>query len=192
MRILFSLTSLLAVVGLGAGCDSRSPQPNDDAARTAAAPQQKTAPSAGCGGRLVFGDSVGPIRLGMSLDELRRPCPIGRETAVPTAYGQAERRLSVLLGPDTAVVTIHISCVRGLSTLRVLLARPLLVGYGVAWGLLVQSPSQRGLTFRIAGRYPDHPGPVKYSATMARVPLTAVVDRIRIDGCERDEDARFS
>ncbi|HZI42176.1 MAG TPA: hypothetical protein VFD67_10750 [Gemmatimonadaceae bacterium] len=209
MIILFSLTSLLAVVGLGAGCDSRSPrQPNDDAARTAAAPQQKTAPSAGCGGRLVFGDSVGPIRLGMSLDALRRACPIVHDTTVPTAYGPAERRLSVLLGPDTAVVTIHIGRVGeillasgafhttdsvGIGTpLRVLLARPLVEGYGVAGELLVQTPSECGLTFGIAGRYPDLPDRVKDSATMARVPLTAVVDRIRIDGCERDEDARFS
>src|SRR5204862_7702676 len=43
-----------------------------------------------------------------------------------------------------------------------------------------------------AGHFPDLPNGVKDSATLARVPPTAVVDRIRIDGCERDDEARFS
>jgi hypothetical protein len=207
MKILSSHTLLLAIVWLTAGCESRSPRtPNDHAAPTSG--PERTAASAGCASRLVFGDSVGPIHLGMSLDALRRACPIVRDTTVPTAYGPAERRLSVLLGADTAVVTIHIGRVGEilltsgafhtadsvgiLTPLRVMLARPLVKGYGVAGQLLLQVPSECGLTFGIAGQYPDLPDGLKDLATMARVPPTAVVDRIRIDGCERDEDEQVS
>ena len=205
-RILSRLAPLLAIAGLVAGCDPR--KPNDRAARTSAAPAEKTSASADCAGRLAFGDSVGPIRLGMSLDALRRACSIVHDTTVPAADGSPERHLSVLLGADTAVVTMHIGRVReillasgsfqtadsvGIGTpLRALLARHA-KGYGVAGQLLVQTPSECGLTFGIAGHYPDLPDGAKDSAAVAaRVPLTAVVDRIRIDGCERDEEGPVS
>jgi len=100
------LTPLLVIVALSTGCDPR--MPNDRAARTAASPDEKLAASAGCAERLVFGNGVGPVRLGMSLDALRRACPIVRDTTVPSDHGPAERRLSVLLGADTAVVTFGI------------------------------------------------------------------------------------
>lgn len=206
MRVLSRLTQVLAIVAISAGCDPRAP--NDHAVRRAASPEEKMAAHANCAERLVFGDSVGPIRLGMALDALRRACPIVRDTTVRSAYGPAERHLSVLLGADTAVVTVGIGRVHeillasgrfhtadsiGIGTpLRVLLARPLVKGYGVAGQLLLQTPSECGLTFGIAGHYPDLPDGVKDSAAVARVPLTAVVDRIRIDGCERDEDKQFS
>lgn len=206
MADLSRLTPLFVIAALSAGCNERTP--NDRAAQTSAAPEQKPAASASCAARLVFGDSVGPIRLGMALDPLRRACPIVHDTTVPAAIGPAERQLSVLLGADTAVVTMHIGRVYeilltsgafqtadsvGIGTpLRVLLARPLVKGYGVGGQLLVQSPSECGLTFGIAGHYPDLPDGKKDSATLARVPPTAVVDRIRIDGCERDEDMQFS
>jgi hypothetical protein len=204
-RILSRLSPLLAIAALVAGCDPR--KPNDGPARTSAAPEEKNSGSAGCAGRLVFGDSVGPIHLGMALAALRRACSIVHDTTVPAANGPPERHLSVLLGADTAVVTMHIGRVGeillaggsfqtadsvGIGTpLRALLARQV-KGYGVAGRLLVQTPSECGLTFGIAGHYPDLPDGLKDSATIARAPLTAVVDRIRIDGCERNEDRQFS
>jgi hypothetical protein len=208
MRILTRVPPLLAIAAFAIGCDSR--KPNDGAARTSAATEEKISPSARCGaGPLVSGDSVGPIHLGMALDALRRACAIVHDTTVAATYagGPPERHLSVLLGADTAVVTMGIGRVReillasgkfqtadsvGIGTpLRVLLARQA-KGYGVAGQLLVQMPSECGLTFGIAGRYPDLPDGAKDSAAVARVPLTAAVDRIRIDGCERDEGERFS
>ena len=199
------LVPLLAIAALSAGCDLR--KPNDGDARTSAAPEGKTSASANCAAKRVFGDSVGPIRLGMALDALRRACSIVHDTTLPAASGPPERHLSVLLGADTAVVTMHIGRVGeillasgkfqtadsvGIGTpLRVLLARQV-KGYGVAGQLLVQTPSECGLTFGIAGHYPDLPDGVKDSAMVARVPLTAVVDRIRIDGCERDDEGRVS
>src|SRR5206468_6722768 len=76
--------------------------------------------------------------------------------------------------------------------LRVLLARHLAKGYGVGGQLLVQTPSECGLTFGVAGQYLNLANGVKNSAMVASVPLTAVVDRIRIDGCERDEEGEVS
>ena len=220
MRMLSSATLLLAIVVLSAGCDSRAPRsPNDSVARTSAAPEQRTAPapavparetapSASCTDRLVTGEGVGPIRLGMALDPLRRACPIVRDTMMPTPYGPAERVLSVLLGADTAMVTMHIGRVYeilltsgafhtadsvGIGTpLRVLLASHLVKGYGAAGQLLVTTPAECGLAFGIAGQYADLPNGVKDSATLARVPPTAAVNGIRIDGCERDEDRQFA
>jgi len=166
------------------------------------------AAGADCSDRLVFGDSVGPIRLGMAVDALRRACPIVRDSTVPSLHAPPERHLSVLLGADTAVVSVGIGRVHeillasgtfhtadsiGMGTpLRVLLARDHIEGFGVAGQLLVQTPSECGLTFGIAGHYPDLPDGAKDSAAVARVPLTAVVDRIRIDGCERDEDKQWA
>lgn len=203
--MLSRLTQLLAIVALCASCDAR--KPNDRAAQTRT-PEHKTATSADCAERLVFGDNVGPIHLGMAVDALRRACPIVPDTTVRPLPGSAERHLSVLLGADTAVVSVGIGRVHeillasgtfhtadsiGIGTpLRVLLARDHIEGFGVAGHLLVQTPSECGLTFGIAGHYPDLPDGAKDSATLARVPLTAVVDRIRIDGCERDEDKQFA
>lgn len=191
-------------MALSAGCDSRARRaPNDTVARTSVAPTS-TAATASCAGQVVFGDRVGPIHLGMSLDALQRVCAIVRDTTVPVVSGPAERRVSVLLGSDTAVVALRISRVQeilltsgsfrtadsiGIGTpLRVLLARDSVKGYGTGGQLLVSSPSECGLTFGIAGRYPDLPDGAKDSATVARVPQSAVVDRVRIDGCESDDE----
>jgi hypothetical protein len=144
----------------------------------------------------------------MALDSLRRACPILHDTSVPSPYGPAERHVTVLLGADTAVVTVGIGRVYGIllasgafttsdsigigTPLRRLLSRPRIKGYGVAGQLLVETPTACGLIFGIAGRYPDLPDGRKDSATIARVPESAVVDRIRVDGCERDEDEQLA
>lgn len=201
-------TSLLVIAALGAGCDSRPPRtPNDTVARAAAAPTRPAANSR-CTGQVVCADGVGPIRLGMSLDSLQRVSTIVHDTTVPNPHGPAERHLSVLLGGDTALITVGGGRVGeilltggtfrtadsiGIGTpLRVLLARDSVKGYGVAGQLLVSMPSECGFAFGIAGHYPDLPDGRKEITTLAAVPQTAVVDRIRIDGCERDEDAPFS
>src|SRR5436305_9530483 len=108
MRIRSTLKWLVAIAALSTGCDSRAPRaPEASIARTSAALPQ-TATSASCAARLVSGDSVGPIHIGMALDALRRACPIVRDTTVPAAYGPPERHVSALLGGDTAVVTMQI------------------------------------------------------------------------------------
>lgn len=199
------LAPLIAALALGAGCTSRDAPPRPPAAvapgRTAAS--VPGAPSADCAGRTVTGDSVGHVRIGMALDVLRRMCPVVHDTTAQLGGNLPnERRVSFLIGPDTAVALVRFGRIwevtltgtgfrtadsLGVGTpLRRLLAFPGVRGYGLD-ELLVATPTRCGLTFGIAGQYAGE-APGRDSTTLARKPADAVVDRVRIDGCERDDE----
>jgi hypothetical protein len=200
------LVFLSAALALGAGCTSRDARP---AASTAISTTATATSSAGCTGRLVTGEGVGPIRIFASLDSIRQICPIVRDTTVQASVGlAAERLVSVLMGADTAVVGVrrgrvvqilltsaHFATADSIgvgTTLARLLRFARGKGYGVGGDLLIATPTKCGLTFGMTGRYADLPDGLKDSTTLNRVPATATVNRIRIDGCERDEVADLS
>ena len=204
------LLALFATLTLGAGCVSgEKEQPNPRGAASSIRAATKETPSADCTSRLVTGDGVGPIRIDASLDSIRRICPMVRDTtAPPNVNFPNERLVSVSLGADTAVVSLRRGRVKeillvsgkfatadsiGVGTpLRRLLGLPQAKGYGRAGDLLMVTPSKCGLRFGIAGRFDDLPDGAKDSVMLVKVPPTAIVDRILIDGCEHDRSEDFA
>lgn len=162
-----------------------------------------TPSSADCAAGTLTGDSVGHVRIGMALDVLRRMCRVVRDTTVQRgSTSPSERRVSFLIGVDTAVAVVSAGRIWDVSLtgpafrtvdslgvgtpLRRLLAFQGVRGYGVD-ELLVATPARCGLTFGIAGHYADLP-PKRDSATLAALPRDAIVDRVRIDGCDRMDE----
>jgi hypothetical protein len=206
MTVTLRVVSLFAILALGAGCGSREKEhAPPQAVASLTRPATNATPSAGCAARLVTGDGVGPIRIDLSLDSVRRTCPVVRDTTVrPNIKDPPERLVSVLLGADTAVVSVQGGRVtgvllagRGFATadslgigtpLRRLLGVPRVKVYGVAGRLIVMTPAKCGLRFDITGPFNDLPEGVLGSAVLDRLPLAAMVDRIHIDGCDRGVD----
>lgn len=52
------------------------------------------------------GDGVGALRIGAIMATVRQQCVVLRDTAVQGSEGQAERRVTVVLGPVNTVATI--------------------------------------------------------------------------------------
>ena len=157
----------------------------------------------GCSSHIVTGDGVGVVRSFMSLDSLRRTCPVLREWVDTTAEPRSRHLVSVAIGRDTAVVVIaqssvveiRVSAPRfrtkdaiGIGTpLRTLLAHPDVSGFAIKGRAHLQIASICGLTFRI--RTPpvvpsDH---VLERPALARLSPTSPVDQISAwGGCEKD------
>jgi hypothetical protein len=210
MNVTLRLVLALTTLALCAGCTSRDTKPPAPPAASPATTTTATATSsAGCTGRLVTNAGVGPIRIFASLDSIRQICPIVRDTTVQPQPGlAAEHLVSVLMGTDTAVVGVRRGRVVQIfltgtrfatadsigvgTTLARLLRFAQTKGYGVAGDLLIATPTKCGLTFGMTGRYPDLPDGLKDSTALSRVPVTATVNRVRVDGCDRDEDAESS
>ena len=196
----------LALIALGAGCTSRDAE--HPARRAAASPPRSVtsaAAIAGCDARPVTGDGVGPIRLGMSLDSVRRVCPIVRDTTVRTDDNlPPERLVSVLMGADTATLVVGRARVWNVllggrtfatadslgvgTTLHRLLNLPRVKGYATAKRLTVVAPAKCGLAFLIDGRFDGIPAGPQDSAVLGRLPQEAQVNLIRVDGCEHDDE----
>jgi hypothetical protein len=196
---------VVTALALSADCSrdaARRQSPEGDVAPVQGVTNVPMAPGADCAARTVSGDSVGHVRIGMALDVLRRMCPVLRDTIVqPVGNLPKERRVSFLIGADTAEALVNHGRIwevslagaafrtadsLGVGTpLRRLLAFTGVRGYGLD-ELLVATPARCGLTFGIAGRYAGVP-PLRDSAVLAAMPTDAVVDRILIDGCDRDD-----
>lgn len=202
MTIVLRRFPLLAVLFVAAGCVERG---REQAASSPASSLRSESPatSTACAARLVTDDAVGPLRLGVSIDSVRRMCRVVHDTTVKvyaTAY--PVRQLSVLLGDDTAVVSVASGRVRDIqlssrtfatadslgvgTTLRRILQLAQPKGYGVNGELVVASPAKCGLTFLFAGRFPELRDGEKDVAVLRRLPPDTPVDRIRIDGCPQE------
>lgn len=106
------LAPLLAALALGAACNSHETERRATAAAGApgrAVTGVATEPSADCTARVVTGDSVGHVRIGMALDVLGRMCPVVHDTTMqPNLKLPAERRVSFLMGADTVVASVGV------------------------------------------------------------------------------------
>ena len=194
---------LLSVLTLGAGCTSRereTPVPTAQPATTVA----RTSTVACCT-RLITGNGVESIRIGMSLDSVRRVYSVTRDTTVQLdAKQRPVRQVSVLMGRDTAVLSVQGGRVSDVmltsrsfattdslgvgTTLKRLLVYAQPKGYGVGGQLIVATAAHCGLSFYFAGRFDGLPQGFKDSTVLRRFPLEAVVDRVRIDGCEQGDE----
>jgi hypothetical protein len=143
----------------------------------------------------LTGDALGDLRIGGSIDELRRRCRVVRDTVVRGAEGMPERRMIVDLGRDSVVAVIDSNRVwrvqvqsstfrtadslgvgSQLRGLRRTGAR-LLTGEGAYF---VTLPSHCGLSFRLRG--------VEFGRlrTLAQVPDSATVGEVLVVGCRGD------
>ena len=183
---------------LGAGCGSR------ERAEQATATPAATTSRVGCCIRRITGDGVESIRIGISLDSVRRVYPVIHDTTVQLdAKERPARRVSVLMGADTATLSVESGRVLGIhltsrsfatsdslgvgTTLKRLLGFAQPKGYGVGGQLVVTTAAHCGLSFYFAGRFDGLPEGFKDSTVLRRFPPEALVDRVRIDGCEDDD-----
>lgn len=184
---------------LVAGCVSREREREQPAATTTT-----TSPSrAGCCTRFITGNGVDSIRIGRALDSLRRVYPVIRDTTMQVDVKERPvRRVSVLMGADTVVMSVQGGRVSEVmltsrnfatsdsigvgTTLKRLLGYAQPKGYGVGGQLIVATAAHCGLSFYFAGRFDGLPQGFKDSTVLRRFPPEALVDRVRIDGCEND------
>lgn len=186
-------------------------QPSVLVAARGTASTAQTATTAGmtprvwCCTRLITGDGVGRIRIGLALDSVRRAYPVIRDTTVrPDVKQPPVRQVSVLMGSDTAVVWVQAGRVREVmlasrsfatrdslgvgTTLKRLLGYAQPKGYGAGGQLIVATAAHCGLSFYVAGRFDGLPDGLKDSTVLRRLPPEALVDRVRIDGCEQGDE----
>ncbi|HET7187594.1 MAG TPA: hypothetical protein VFI52_05540 [Gemmatimonadaceae bacterium] len=195
--------ALLTIIALGAGCISGEREESASTAQRATT--VATTSRVGCCTRLITGDGVGTIRIGVSLDSVRGAYPVIRDTTVQLDVKERPaREVSVLMGADTAVLSVQGGRVSEVlltsrrfatsdslgvgTTLKRLLGYALPKGYGVGGQLIVATAAHCGLSFHFAGRFDGLPEGFKDSTVLRRFPPEALVDRVRIDGCEQGDE----
>lgn len=141
----------------------------------------------------------------MSLDSVRRVCPLVRDTTVQLdAKQHPVRQVSVLMGRDTALLSVQGGRVSEIflasrsfatidslgvgTTLKRLLGYAQPKGYGTGGQLIVATAAHCGLSFYFAGRFDGLPEGFKDSTALRRFPPEALVDRVRVDGCEQGDE----
>ena len=82
-----------------------------------AAPRLLAAQAARCADRIITGDRVGVIRIGMTLDSVRHRCAIVRE-AVEMNEGEPERVIYALVAGDTLSLYLRSDSVSGILVRR--------------------------------------------------------------------------
>ena len=141
----------------------------------------------------------------MSLDSVRRVYSVTGDTTVQRDVKQRPvRQVSVLMERDTAVLSVQGGRVSEVmltsrsfatadslgvgTTLKRLLGYAQPKGYGIGGQLIVATAAHCGLSFYFAGRFDGLPQGFKDSTVLRRFPSEAVVDRVRIDGCEQGDE----
>jgi hypothetical protein len=162
--------------------------------------KKEPADASSCGGEILTDEGVGKIRIGESVESVRRDCTVVRDTIELGAEGMTTRMVSVMFRRDTveaeivdgkvwrvAIDSPHFSTPDslhvGTSLARLLrLRRPQgMTGEGA---LFLMSPDHCGLSFRLS----DDGSPVLRDpspAELSRLPATTRVSNILIVGCHK-------
>ncbi len=199
-------TALVALLVTLWGCetkrDQRAPasrQPSvdtaDQGAVAAVSPDSRS-----CGNEILSGEGVGKIRIGESVESVRRDCTVASDTTELGAEGMPSRMIAVLFPHDTVRAEIvdgrvwrieirspHFSTADSLhvgTSLGRLLKSKTPKGMTGEGALFVVSPDHCGLSFRLG----DNGSPVLRDPTpaqLSRLPAATRVNEILIVGCHR-------
>jgi hypothetical protein len=153
-----------------------------------------------CGDEILSDEGVGKLRIGKSVESMRRECTVLRDTTAPGAEGMPSRKIAVLFSRDTVLgeivndrvwrVEIHSPNFSTADSLRVgtPLARLLVLrkpqGMTGEGALFVMSPDHCGLSFRLSQAGSPilrDPGPT----ALSRLPSATRVSDILIVGCHK-------
>lgn len=184
----------MASGGAGVGPDAAAGAPGAPGAPGAAA---GVSPGTDCAATHVTGDSVGPLRIGGTVAQVRARCPMARDTTVPGPEGQPSHRIAVVMGGERVegevrndrvwrvpVTSTRLRTADGLGVgtplARLLELRDVRPAMGE--GLYVLSPAHCGLSFQL--RNPGGSLPPATTVEQLRgLPATTVVSRVLVTGC---------
>lgn len=197
---------LVALLSTVSACETRKEQPVPDSQRasghvSAAAGSDSAPPNnPSCGDEILGDEGVGKLRIGKSVETMRRECTVVRDTTAPGAEGMPSRKIAVLFPRDTVLgeivddkvwrIEIHSPHFSTADSLRVgtplarLLALRKPQGMTGEGALFVMAPDHCGLSFRLSEtgspilRNPD-------ATALSRLPAATRVSDILIVGCHK-------
>jgi hypothetical protein len=156
--------------------------------------------NASCGGTALSGRGVGALRIGMSVDAVRRACRVLSDTTRLASEGQRARFIGVGFGKETLEAEIvkervwridvrspgfktndGLGVGTPLSRLLSLKSPRGLTGEGQ---LFVVSPDHCGLSFRLSDNGSSSRSQNWDRAALSRLPSGTVVDRVLAVGCD--------
>jgi hypothetical protein len=197
--------ALIALLFTVSACKTKQEQPGADSQHDLAGAPAVGTPSThadgpSCGGEILTDEGVGKIRIGESVESLRRDCTVVRDTTELGAEGMPTRMVSVLFPRDTVEAEIVDDKVWrvAIDSPRFSTADSLHVGTPLArllrlrtpqgmtgeGALFVMSPDHCGLSFRIS----DNGTPAlrdPSQAALSRLPAATHVSTILIVGCHK-------
>ena len=198
--------TLVALLSTVSACETKKEQPIADAQQASARASVSGGKSSArandpsCGDEILSDEGVGKLRIGMSVQSVRRECSVLRDTTALGAEGMPSRKIAVLFPRDTVLgeivndkvwrVEIHSPHFSTADSLRVgtplarLLALRKPQGMTGEGALFVMSPDHCGLSFRLSETGSPilrDPGPTGLS----RLPAATTVTDILIVGCHK-------
>ena len=198
--------ALIALLSTSAACDAKKAQPLPDSQQASAgvsATDETSSPRTDgpvCGGEILTDEGVGKIRIGESVESVRRDCTVVRDTTQLGAEAMPTRMVSVLFPRDTveaeivddkvwrvAIDSPHFSTADSLrvgTPLTRLLQLRTPQGMTGEGALFVMSPDHCGLSFRLS----DNGLPVLRDPSrteLSRLPAGTHVSNILIVGCHK-------
>ncbi len=195
---------LIGAVGCGQKSDRAPSATGTPAAPSATSPATSSTPSAAtrvlsCGEAIIRGEGIGLLRIGVSVDSVRRHCVVVRDTTVLGAEGMPARKMAIAIAADTveaeivdnrvwrlAVLSPHFRTADSLGVGTPLsrflgMEKPrAFMGEGEVFLIL---PSHCGLSFRLADMGSRRPRAEYDSAALASLPKTAHVSEVLVFGC---------
>lgn len=198
------LTLLIGAIGCG---QKSEPPPSATATSGASATQSATSATPavetrvlGCGEAIVRGEGIGKLRIGASVDSVRRVCVVIRDTTVRGAEGMPARKMAIAVGADTIEAEIVDNKIWRLAVLSPHLRTPDSLGVGTPLSrflrmkkprafmgegeVFLMLPSHCGLSFRLADMGPGRPRREYDSAALAKLPKKAHVSEVLVFGCQ--------
>jgi hypothetical protein len=198
--------ALVALLLTVSACETKKEQSLPDSQQASAGlPATGGTPSVrtnspSCGDEILTDEGVGKLRIGMSVQSVRRECTVVRDSTGPGAEGMPSRKIAILFPRDTVLgeivddkvwrVEIHSPHFSTADSLRVgtplsrLLALRKPQGMTGEGALFVMSPDHCGLSFRLSETGSPilrNPGPM----ALSRLPAATRVSDILIVGCHK-------
>lgn len=198
--------ALIALLSTVVACETKKAHPLSDSqqanAGVSATDGSSSARTDGptCGGEILTDEGVGKIRIGESVESVRRDCTVVRDTTELGAEAMPTRMVSVLFPRDTveaeivddkvwrvAIDSPHFSTADSLrvgTPLTRLLQLRTPQGMTGEGALFVMSPDHCGLSFRLS----ETGSPILRDpkpAALSRLPTATHVTNILIVGCHR-------
>lgn len=153
----------------------------------------------GCGEAIIRGDGIGKLRIGASVDSVRRACVVVRDTTMRGAEGMPARKMAIAVAADTVEAEIVANKIWRLAVLSPHLRTADSLGVGTPLSrflrmkkprasmgegqVFLMLPSHCGLSFRLAGMGSAKPRPEYDSNALARLPKKAHVSEVLVFGC---------
>lgn len=198
------LALLIGAIGCGQKSERAPSATGTPGASSATPPATSSTPSAAtrvlsCGEAIIRGEGIGLLRIGASVDSVRRHCVVVRDTTVLGAEGMPARKMAIAVAADTVEAEIVDNRVWRLAVLSPHLRTTDSLGVGTPLSrflamkkprafmgegeVFLMLPSHCGLSFRLADMGSGRPRAEYDSAALARLPKKAHVSEVLVFGC---------